>query len=227
MKHLVIPGLEPKTPINTIFCIGRNYADHAREMKSELPDQPVVFTKPLTSIIFDGGSILLPRDSDLVHHEVEMVVAIGREGKHISPEHAMEYVLGYGIGIDVTARDKQNYAKKHQLPWTVAKGYDTFAPISQFVSADEVDDPHDLSISMSVNGEKRQGGHTKDMIFDIPKLISHLSGIFTLGPGDLLFTGTPSGVSTIKNGDVIRATLGEKLVTLNIMVTNEPYYPIK
>ena len=218
MNRPTIPGLDPPVEINSIFCIGRNYAEHARELGNELPEEPVVFLKPVTSIIFDGGRILLPRQSTEVHHEIELVAAVGKEGRELTPEQAMKHVAGYGLGIDVTARDIQAEAKRIGRPWTVAKGFDTFAPISRFLPANEIADPGNLDLTLEVNGSVRQRDNTGNMIFSVGRLISYLSGICTLTPGDLIFTGTPSGVSAIRAGDQITATLGDGLLTLQVQV---------
>ena len=224
MSNLVIPELQPKTSINNIFCIGRNYQKHVDEMGGDTPDSPVVFCKPKSSIIFDGGLIMLPPESQEVHHEVELVVAIGKEGKRIKKEKATDYILGYGLGIDVTARDLQREAKKNGEPWTISKGFDTFAPISRFKSSDQIEDVGNLDIKLEVNGDVRQDGNTGDMIFSVDKLIAYLSTIFTLSPGDLIFTGTPEGVSKLQDGDTIRATLGDDLLDLNVSAMHEPSF---
>ncbi len=204
--------------LGTIFCIGRNYVEHAHELNSEVPDEPMVFLKPASSIILDGGVIELPSQSKNVHHEVEMVVALGKGGKNISEENALSHIAGYAVGIDVTARDIQQKAKEKSHPWAVSKGFDTFAPLSSFISVDKVPDPQNLDLTLTVNGKQRQHDNTRLMIFPIPKLIAYLSGIFTLQPGDLIFTGTPKGVSPIKSGDNIQATLGDSLAALSVTV---------
>lgn len=224
MRQLVIPELSPKTPINNIFCIGRNYVNHAKELNNPVPEEPVVFMKPTSSIIFDGGLIMLPPQSEEVHHEVELVIAIGREGKHIPKKRALEYIMGYGIGIDVTARDLQQKAKEKGHPWTIAKGFDTFTPISRFITPGQVGDPHDLNLKLEVNGEVRQDGSTADMIFPIESLVAYLSTIFTLSPGDLIFTGTPAGVSRVNAGDEIKASLNDDLISMYVSVTHEPHF---
>lgn len=224
MRQLVIPELSPKTPINNIFCIGRNYVNHAKELNNPVPEEPVVFMKPTSSIIFDGGLIMLPPQSEEVHHEVELVIAIGREGKHIPKKRALEYIMGYGIGIDVTARDLQQKAKEKGHPWTIAKGFDTFTPISRFITPSQVGDPHDLNLKLEVNGEVRQDGSTADMIFPIESLVAYLSTIFTLSPGDLIFTGTPAGVSRVNAGDEIKASLNDDLISMYVSVTHEPHF---
>lgn len=218
--YKLIPGLKPELAIHSIFCIGRNYSEHAKELQNVVPDQPMVFLKPVSSIIHDGESIVLPPQSSEVHHEVELVAAVGKGGKNIPEATALEHVAGYGLGIDVTARDLQQVAKQKSHPWTVAKGFDTFAPISTFIPAEAIENPQNLKLRLQVNGEVRQEGNTHDMIFPIAELIAYLSTIFTLSPGDLIFTGTPAGVSPIEKGDSITATLNDNLISLNISVSD-------
>ncbi|MDR8392147.1 fumarylacetoacetate hydrolase family protein [Aliifodinibius sp. S!AR15-10] len=221
MNRPKIPGLAPALEINSIFCIGRNYVDHIKELNNEQPDEPIVFFKPITSILFNGGTVRLPRQSTDVHHEVELVIAIGKKGRDIPKERALEYVAGYGVGIDITARDLQTKAKNARHPWSVAKGFDTFAPVSSFVDVHAVKDPQDLDLKLEVNNSVRQHDNTNLMIFPVTDLISYLSGVFTLHPGDLIFTGTPAGVSPLKKGDQIKATLGDELCTLSLNVDNQ------
>lgn len=218
MMNTVVPGLKKRLLINTIFCIGRNYIEHARELNNPIPKSPVVFIKPVTTIIYSGYTINLPIQSNDVHYETEVLVAIGKEGKNIPPEEALDYVEGYGIGIDVTARDIQSEAKAKSLPWAIAKGFDTFAPVSNFIPASKIKNPRDISFSMSMNGELKQQGNTSDMIFPINMLISRLSDFFTLNPGDVIFTGTPSGVGRLNPGDELHAVLGDELTTLDVNV---------
>lgn len=219
MSHPSIPGLEPTLPIRNIYCIGRNYIDHAKELNNPVPKEPMIFLKPLSSICYNSDSIVLPSQSSDVHHEVELVVAIGKSGKHIPEQDALGYISGYGVGIDVTARDIQQKAKEKGHPWSVAKGFDTFSPISAFTRAEHISST-DFDLSLTVNGETRQSGNTRDMIFSISTLISHISSIFTLSPGDLIFTGTPSGVSAIKEGDHIIAKASH-IDSLSVSVISE------
>lgn len=221
MNQPVTTGLTPELPICTIFCIGRNYAEHARELNNEVPKEPVVFLKPASSIIAGGDTILLPARSNEIHHEVELVAAIGKRGKHIPAEQAADHIAGYALGIDVTARDIQQRAKENGHPWSVAKGFDTFAPLSRFIPSKRIDHPQDLELELKVNGEIRQHDSTAKMLNPVADLVSYLSGIFTLNPGDLIFTGTPKGVSSIAAGDHIEARLGDDLLTLSVDVKNE------
>ncbi len=219
LDSITIPGLERRLRVNTIFGIGRNYVAHAHELKNEVPKSPVIFIKPVTSVIYSGDNVRLPFQSQDVHYETELVVAIGKNGKNIPIQDALSYVEGYGIGIDVTARDLQQQAKEKSLPWAVSKGFDTFAPISKFISASEVDDPQQLTFELEVNGEIKQRGDTSMMIFPVAHLISELSRFFTLNSGDLIFTGTPEGVGPMRSGDQMKATLCGKNITLEVGVS--------
>lgn len=199
------------------MCLGRNYREHAREMLAEVPTEPVVFLKPSTALLGNGGTIRLPAFSRDVHHEVELVVAIARGGRDIPLGQAFEHVGGYAIGLDLTARDVQTKAKSKGLPWAVSKGFDTSAPVSELIARDRVPDPAQLQFSLSVNGAIRQRGDAADMIFPVDAVVSYLSTVFTLEPGDLIFTGTPEGVAAIASGDRLEARLAD-LVTLSVTV---------
>ncbi len=194
-------------PIGKILCIGRNYAEHIKELGNETPEAPVIFTKPATSVIGDGGAIVIPPYSRDCHHEAELALLIGLEGKAISPAGALEYVAGYGVAIDLTLRDVQAELKKKGLPWDIAKGFDTACPLSEFVPAARVKDPQDLQIRLTVNDELRQDGNTRMMIHPVAAIISYISGIFTLEPGDVILTGTPAGVGPIRSGDRLVAEI--------------------
>lgn len=207
--EIYLPTLNQSIRPGKILCIGKNYARHAAEMHSAVPEQPMVFLKPSTALVANGGRIEIPPASSEVHHEVELVAVIGRTGKNIDVSEALNYVDGYAVGLDMTARDIQQRAKEKGHPWSVAKGFDTFAPIGAFVAASEIPNPQNLSISLTINGEVRQEGHTGDMVFPVAQLISFCSSIFTLEPGDLLYTGTPEGVGAVAKGDKLVARLGE------------------
>lgn len=201
----------------TVACIGRNYAAHAKEMKSATPTQPFFFLKPASSILpvpassGKGGvgvpTIVLPRFVGSIHHEVELAVVIGSKARNVKEADAMRHVAGYALAIDVTARDLQAAAKDAGMPWSRAKGYDTFCPIGGFIPASRVPNPHALRLTFAINGAVKQDGVTSDMIFSIPKLIAHISSIMTLSPSDIILTGTPEGVGPIKHGDKIVAQL--------------------
>ncbi|MGB2958862.1 MAG: fumarylacetoacetate hydrolase family protein [Bacteroidota bacterium] len=196
-------------PVGKILCLGRNYAEHAREMGSDPTETPVVFLKPSTALLKSGEKVKIPGCSREMHHEVELVVLIGRPGKQIPKEKAFEHVGGYGVGLDMTLRDVQAEAKKRGLPWSVAKGFDTSAPVSSFVERQKIADPHNLTLRLEVNGTLRQRSNTRNMIFGVDDIISYLSTVFTLETGDLVFTGTPEGVGPVHSGDVLEATLDD------------------
>ncbi len=203
--------------IGKLICIGRNYAAHAAEMKSPVPTKPMIFLKPDSSVVRDGGAVRLPASSSDVHHEVELVALIGKGGKDIQESVALTHIAGYAVGLDMTARDIQSAAKERGHPWSVSKGFDTFAPLGTFLSADAVADPQSLSIRLRVNGELRQEGATRDMIFPVAKLIAYCSTIMTLYPGDMIFTGTPEGVAAVAEGDTLTAEV-EGLPALSVSI---------
>lgn len=193
-----------------MYCIGKNYSLHIKEMGGEAPKDPVVFLKPPAAYLPDGGTIELPDISDNVHHEVELVVIIGKDARNISKEKAKDYIAGYAVGIDVTLRDIQKNAKDKGLPWAVAKGFYTSAPISKIVPAGEIkgSDPV-FDLNLELNGEIKQSGSTGDMERPVSALIAYLSNIFSLRKGDIIFTGTPHGVGQIKKGDKLTAKLSD------------------
>ena len=215
MTYLSFNGTELE--VGKIVCLLRGYAAHAEEMGSEVLDEPDFFLKPSTAIIRDGEEIIIPKESNIVHHEVELAVIIGKTGRFIEKEVAMKHVLGYSILIDVTARDIQAQAKKLGRPWIIAKGFDTFAPMSSIVPKADIDNPYDLNIWLKVNGEYRQKSNTSLLVFKISEIISKVSNVMTLEPGDIIATGTPEGVSQIVAGDKIEAGI-DGIGTLNVGV---------
>lgn len=206
-----------RLPVGKMLCLGKNYVLHAKEMGGEAPEEPVIFMKPRTAFVPDGGTVVIPPVSDEMHHELELVVVIGAQMKNVSEEEGMRGVLGYAVGLDMTLRDVQSRAKKRGEPWTVAKAFDTSAPISSVIPKERIPDPHDLHMTLAVNGEVRQQGYTGDMIFRIPFTVSYLSRIFTLEPGDCIFTGTPEGVGQVVRGDRLIAGI-EGLARLEVHV---------
>ena len=189
-------------PVRRIYCVGRNYAEHAREMGHD-PDAepPFFFSKPADALVTGGAEVPYPPATSDLHHEIELVVAIGKEAAGIAPEAALDHVFGYAAGIDLTRRDLQAAAKKSGRPWDMAKGFDHSAPISHLVPAARISHPQTGALMLSVNGQPRQAGDIADMIWDVPNLIANLSGFVTLKPGDLIFTGTPAGVAAVVRGD--------------------------
>ena len=192
--------LAPAQPTK-IICIGRNYLEHAKEHNAEVPKVPLIFLKPPSSVISPGENIVLPAQSAQVEHEAELVVVIGKRGHNVMAEDAQGYVFGYTVGNDVTARDLQ----RSDGQWTRAKGFDTFCPFGPWIDTDF--DPADAVISCRVGGQPRQMASTRDMVFNVSNLIAFISSVMTLEPGDLLFTGTPAGVSPLKAGDSVEVEI--------------------
>jgi len=217
MYTVRLVGTSKTYRVGKVVCLARNYTEHIRELGNEIPAKPVLFTKPSTSIIGDGETVVIPPYSNDCHHEVELAVLIGRWAKNVSAEDAQEYIAGYGVAIDLTLRDVQGELKSKGLPWDVAKGFDTACPLSDFVPADSVSDPHNLSISLAVNEEMRQNSTTAFMMHRIPAIISFASSIFSLEEGDVILTGTPAGVGPVRSGDRVRATI-EQVGTLEVKV---------
>lgn len=201
-----------------IFAIGRNYAEHIKELNNERPDEPVIFTKPDTALLRNNAPFYLPDFSNDIHHEVELVLRICKEGKNIQEKFANKYYDAIGIGIDFTARDLQQKAKEKGLPWDIAKGFNGSAPIGdKFIPVTSFSDLKNINFSLTINGELKQQGNTSLMLFNFDFIISYLSKFFTLRTGDLIFTGTPKGVGAVKVGNVLSAYIeDEKLLEFEI-----------
>lgn len=196
-----------------IICVGRNYAAHAKELNNAVEEEPVIFMKPETALIPAKQPFFLPSFSTDVHYETELVIRINKVGKNIEEKFAHRYYDEITLGIDFTARDVQQKLKTKGLPWELAKGFDGSAPVGQFKSLQQFRKSiNDLNFRMMLNGEVKQTGHTADMIFNVDKIISFVSGFYTLKIGDLIFTGTPQGVGPVKAGDVIEALLEDEPV---------------
>lgn len=201
-------------PVRRIYCVGRNFADHAREMGAHAPaskedrGSPVFFCKPADAIVIDGG-VPYPRGTRNLHHEVELVVALGRDAPPgaLAVEDALALVFGYGIGMDLTRRDLQAAAKAKGLPWDTGKAFDHSAPVSALLKAEQVGDVAALTITLDVNGELRQHGHLSDLIWDVGEILHELSLLYALRAGDVVFMGTPAGVGPLQVGDGYRASL--------------------
>ena len=200
-----------------IIAIGRNYAEHAKELNNPVPTTPVIFLKPDTAVLKDNKPFYLPDFSDDVHYELEVVLKICKEGKHIAEKFAANYYDEVGLGIDFTARDIQTKHKEKGLPWELAKAFDNSAPISLFTPKSDFEDLYNLNFELKINGESRQVGHTKDLLFSFEKIISFVSQYITLKKGDLIFTGTPQGVGKINKGDKLEAWLeGKQLLNFDV-----------
>lgn len=194
--------------IGKIICLARTYKEHAREMNTTVTEDPLLFLKPASSVIFDQGTIIIPALSHCLHHEVELGIIIGKKGKHIKEKNAMNHVLGYLVALDITARDIQSVAKKNGWPWAIAKGFDTFAPLSDAVLKEKVPNPQELPLMLKINGAIKQSSNTNQMIYTLERIISFISDVMTVERGDLILTGTPEGVGELKEGDVLEASLG-------------------
>jgi fumarylpyruvate hydrolase len=195
-------------PVRRVFCVGRNYAEHAREMGHDpTREPPFFFTKPADAVVIAGAEAPYPPATKDLHHEIELVVAIGREATGIDASAALDHVWGYAAGIDLTRRDLQAEAKKLGRPWDMAKGFDASAPIGEIAPASRIGHPAQGRIELAVNGTTRQLGDVADMIWSVPEAIAYLSGLVTLMPGDLIFTGTPAGVAAVVRGDVLEGAI--------------------
>ena len=190
-----------------IFCIGRNYAAHAAELGNTPPKEPMVFMKPPTALLIKNRPFYYPDFSSNIHFEVEVVLRIGKNGKHIDPEFADSYIDGVALGIDFTARDLQKRCKEKGHPWEIAKGFDGSAAISEFVSPDSLGDLHNLDFALERNGMPVQTGNTSNMIFDHRALLAHISKYFKIQVGDYIYTGTPEGVGPVERGDILKGSL--------------------
>lgn len=201
-----------------IFCIGRNYVEHIEELNNERPEEPVIFTKPDTALIRNNGPFYLPDFSKDIHHEVELVLRVCKEGKNIEEKFAPKYYDSIGIGIDFTARDLQQKAKEKGLPWDIAKGFNGSAPLSdKFIPASDFKNLKDINFSLQIDGQLKQQGNTSLMLFNFEYIISYLSKFFTLRTGDYIFTGTPKGVGAVRIGNVLSAYLeNEKLLEFEV-----------
>lgn len=201
-----------------ILCIGRNYSEHVAELKNEMPEEPVFFGKPDSSVLLPRHPFYIPDFSNDIHHEIELVVRINRLGKHIGKRFAHKYYAQVTVGIDFTARDVQTELKKKGLPWDKAKGFDGSAVVGDWVELSSTGkDIQDLNFELRVNGEIRQSGNTSQMIFGVDDLIARLSTYNTLRQGDIIFTGTPAGVSAVHPGDILEGFLeGKKLFTVDV-----------
>ena len=203
---VAVEGADDRFPVRRIFCVGRNYADHVREMGGDpKSDPPVFFTKPADSIVASGSTIAYaPRTANL-HHEVELVVALKSGGSDIAQEHALSHVFGYAVGNDLTRRDLQHQLREKGLPWDMSKAFDASAQISAILPAERFGAVAEQPIWLEVNGQKRQHSQLSRMIWSVPEIIGILSSYVTLAAGDLIYTGTPDGVGPLERGDAVRA----------------------
>jgi len=201
-----------------IFCVGRNYAEHAKELGNAVPDEPIIFSKPPTALLKDGAPFYLPDFSEDIHHEAEIVLRVAKNGKHIEPKFAHKYFDHLTIGIDFTARDLQSKLKAKGHPWEIAKGFDGSAPVGQFVALNTLPPVNNIEFTLLKNGEPVQKGNTANLLFSFDVLIAYISKFFTLQQGDLIFTGTPQGVGRVHIGDHLEGYIGDqKLLDCKIL----------
>ncbi|MGV8853601.1 MAG: fumarylacetoacetate hydrolase family protein [Devosia sp.] len=193
--------------VRRVYCVGRNYAEHVREMGNDERDPPFFFSKPADAVVVGGASIDYPGQTSDLHHEIELVVAIGKDGSDIAQAEALSHVYGYAAGLDMTRRDLQALAKKAGRPWDMAKGFDQSAPVGTIEPVSAIGHPHAGAITLSVNGVERQRGDLGEQIWSVAETIAYLSGFVTLKAGDLIMTGTPAGVDAVVRGDVLEGTI--------------------
>ncbi len=196
-----VAGSDRLFPVHRIYCVGRNYAAHAREMGAD-PDRepPFYFMKPADAVARNGGTIPYPPRTKKLHYEIELAVAVGKAGKDIKPSRAQDHIFGYAVGIDLTRRDLQDVAKEKRRPWDTGKSFEGAAPITAIHEVDQLGHPAAGRIWLAVNGEIQQDGDIRDMIWNVAEIIAELSSLFTLAPGDLIYTGTPAGVGAVIRG---------------------------
>ena len=206
------------SPVGKILCIGRNYAAHAAELNNPLPDQAVLFIKPADAACDMSQTVVIPADQGSVHHELEIALLIGSPLKSATPDECLNAIAGVGLGLDLTLRDVQSGLKQKGLPWERAKAFDGACPLSPFVSAAKVSDWQDLHFSLTRNGQPQQAGHSANMLYPVAELLSEMSAVFTINPGDVVMTGTPEGVGPMSAGDKLAVTL-EDWISLSTEVS--------
>jgi 2-keto-4-pentenoate hydratase/2-oxohepta-3-ene-1,7-dioic acid hydratase in catechol pathway len=209
MKTIRIKNSSEEITVGKVVCVGRNYSEHAKELGNEIPDNPVLFLKPSSALIYSGGEIIHPVFGNELHHEVELVLLIGETISKANKTQAEKAIIGYGVGLDMTLRDVQDLLKKKGYPWTLAKCFDTSAVVSDFILKKDHQLKPDEKLELKVNGEVKQSDTLENMIFNPAEIVEYISSIMTLEKGDLIFTGTPAGVSKVSRGDKLQAKLGE------------------
>jgi acylpyruvate hydrolase len=207
MKNIIVKNSNETFTIGKFVCVGRNYADHIKELGNETPDKPILFLKPSSAAIYSGDKIIYPKFSNELHHEVELLLLIGKDLKDADEKESADAIAGYGVGLDMTLRDVQNELKKKGHPWTIAKCFDTSAVISDFVSSKDYKLTLEEEISISVNGVIRQKEKLNMMIFPPVKLVQYISTVMKLERGDIIYTGTPAGVGSVNRGDTLQAEI--------------------
>jgi fumarylpyruvate hydrolase len=214
---IAVVGTQKKFPVRRIWCVGRNYEEHIREMGHDVRDPPFFFSKPADAIVPDGGSVPYPPLTKDMHHEIELVVALQSGGRNIKPERALDCVFGYGVGIDLTRRDLQIASRDMKRPWEVGKAFDASAPCGALAPASKIGHPSKGRVVLKVNGQVRQDGDLSQMIWKVPEVIAKLSEMVELAAGDIIMTGTPSGVAATVAGDKIECEI-EGVGRLSVMI---------
>lgn len=218
IPSLAVEGEAGRFPVRRIYCVGRNYSEHAREMGADpAREPPFFFMKPADAVVPDGTAVPYPPATANLHHEVELVAAIGTAGTDIAPEAANGHIYGYAAGIDLTRRDLQQVSKDRRWPWDTSKGFDHSAPCGNIAPASRIGHPATGAITLTIDGEERQRGDLSEMVWSVPEIIGHLSRLFTLQPGDLIYTGTPAGVGPVSPGETLNAKI-EGVGTLSVTV---------
>lgn len=202
---LAVAGTSDSFPVRRIFCVGRNYAEHQKEMGGDGREQPFFFLKSAVALVAGGGEVPYPPKTANYHYEAEMVVAIAKGGRRIEARRANDHVFGYAVGLDMTRRDLQQLGKDHGRPWDFGKDFDASAPCGALAPAAKIGHPSKGAIWLTVNGRQRQHADLADMIWSVPEQIAYLSEYYSLEPGDLIYTGTPAGVGPVKPGDELHA----------------------
>ena len=213
-QHCGIDGTQIPLPVGKVVCVGRNYAEHAKELNNPVPAEPILFIKPRTAVVAMGEPVHVPRGQGACHFETELAVLIGRTLKDADETAAASAIAGLGLGLDLTLREVQDGLKARGLPWEKAKAFDGACPLSSFVLPDRMPDLTNLRIRLIVNGEVRQDGNTADMLTPVLPLLAYMSRFFTLEPGDVVMTGTPKGVGPLLPGDRLRVLLGEDILAV-------------
>ena len=214
---VAVAGTKDVFPVRRIYCVGRNYAEHVREMGHDVREPPFFFQKPADAIIPDGADFPYPSRSSDVHHEIELVAALKSGGANIATDRALDHVFGYAVGLDMTRRDLQGQMKKMGKAWEVGKAFERAAPVGTIQPVSKVGHPAKGKVWLNVNGKERQKGDLTEMVWSLPEIIAELSTLFTLAPGDLIFTGTPAGVGPVVKGDVLEGGI-EGVGTLKVRV---------
>lgn len=194
-------------PLGKVVCVGRNYTEHAKELGNDVPDAPILFIKPATSVVPLDGGFAIPQDQGSVHHEAEIALLISQDATNISADQAWEHVSHVSVALDLTLRDVQSKLKEKSHPWEIAKGFDGACPLGKWVSKDAVRNLNNIAIELNKNGEQKQKGDSTQMITAIPELLAYMSQVFTLKAGDVILTGTPAGVGPLQKGDQLHITL--------------------